>query len=513
MTGASRVLVSAQRLRGTLHAAVVTALFIQLVVLLAKVQHQWQSGMISFDGAIFVQAAHQISVGDLSPTSTLLGYPYWRSHFELFLWPLAFLVSPFPPVALFWAQAVAMVLAEYVGARWVLDAVTMSNASARARQLLAAAVVTITVALYCHNGSITDSIVGADFHLQAFATLFAVAAARDLWAGQRHRSWVWVALALSTGDVAGTYVAGVGVSALLHRGLRRHGLALVAVGAGWVAFIAVLGANRGSSLVDGYAHVLGRAVPPGLAGSLIVMIGLATAPWRPLRALAGVRHEIWMNLAPTGVIGAVHPWAIGVCGITVIANGLHVNRSFIALGFQNIPIYVFATVGSSLALHSLGAAALARQQDHVRIRAGTLSLAAMTAAFVVAVAWSQVPPRVRNVFPARPTTASEVQQALRYLPAEHPVIATWNVVGRVANREQVYVVGGGGARMTVRVAQPVFVLLVPRDGNQPVNDATLSIFRQQLLDLGASLVYAADAVQLYSWVPPRVPAEVVIPRQ
>src|SRR5207248_6135779 len=118
-----------------------------------------------------------------------------------------------------------------------------------------------------------------DFHLQPLATLFLLLAARDLWSGRSRRTWLWAAFALLTGEVAGTYLAGLGLSAgLAGRDTRRQGLALAGVGVAWVGLVSALGASQGSNLAGGYGYLAGRtSFPPGI-GFAYILLGVVRHP-------------------------------------------------------------------------------------------------------------------------------------------------------------------------------------------------------------------------------------------
>src|SRR6202021_2724980 len=77
-----------------------------------------------------------------------------------------------------------------------------------------------------------------DFHLNAFAALFLVLAARDAWKGRIVRAGIFSALLLLTGDTGGLYLAGLGLSVALGvKGYRRFGLIALVAGVGWVLLV------------------------------------------------------------------------------------------------------------------------------------------------------------------------------------------------------------------------------------------------------------------------------------
>ena len=53
-----------------------------------------------------------------------------------------------------------------------------------------------------------------DVHMEPFATLFTLCAARDLYRGQR-RMWFWLVLTLACGTAGASYAGALGLSAIL----------------------------------------------------------------------------------------------------------------------------------------------------------------------------------------------------------------------------------------------------------------------------------------------------------
>jgi len=100
------------RRRAAVRAVALLPLAVQFVVLLVRTGDRYQRFNLSIDFAIFHQAWHQIAQGNLSPDSTILGYPYWRAHFELVMWLLAPLHWIYNPgILLLWLQDAATVAA------------------------------------------------------------------------------------------------------------------------------------------------------------------------------------------------------------------------------------------------------------------------------------------------------------------------------------------------------------------------------------------------------------------
>jgi hypothetical protein len=119
-----------------------------------------------------------------------------------------------------------------------------------------------------------------DFHIQAVATLFALLLARDLWNGRSRRSLWFVAALLLCGNVAGTYLVGVGIFALLsvrRRDLRVPGIALAVGGLAASAIMTALGGAEGTLIGYNYAY-LAHVTPGTSSGTGAIVVGMVTHP-------------------------------------------------------------------------------------------------------------------------------------------------------------------------------------------------------------------------------------------
>ena len=169
--------------------------------------------VLTHDFVTYEQAFYLISHGHLDPFSTSLGHPFWQDHGSFLLWPLAFLDWLWPhPTTLLWLQDAAAAGAEAVAFLWVCEL-----ASIRARKIpehrAVWACVCLALILLVINPWVMWT-VSSDFHTEPLATLWLLAAARDLFAGRR-RAWIWLALALLTGDVGASCCGARGVSAII----------------------------------------------------------------------------------------------------------------------------------------------------------------------------------------------------------------------------------------------------------------------------------------------------------
>ena len=481
-----------------LRALGAVAFLVQLAVLIVRSQHQYAHFNESIDFAIFHQAWHQIAHGDLNPENTLFGYPYWRGHLEVIMWPLALLWWLHGSgVTLLWIQDLAMVAAEVVTYLWVLEAVARRPGR---RGLPSWTLAVGALVLLLANPWIYSSLT-QDFHFEALATLFVVAAARQLWKGRLLSGWILIAAAFLTGDVAGTYAAGVGLSLLLvGRPSRRVGAAVMVAGVGWTVFIAAIGANMGSAF-PWYAYLAGRpTLQPGVAGVLAVAGGILRHPSRPLRALRAQRRPIYENLAPAGVLGLLNPLAAGIMVVVLVENGLNSNVGFIRPGYQNLPVYLFGALGTVVGIEWLAR------------RRGLKIIAALLGLFLLgnAVWFTYRHSPSHLTYKTDGEVAAELKSASSRIAPDAEVIATFGVLGPFAGRRYIYPLAAPGASIPLR-ARTVVVVIAPTAGNQVLSRSVLLAVADTLRgQYHASPLHDGPNVFVFAWQPPPGMTSVVL---
>jgi hypothetical protein len=479
-------------------------LVFQLARLLLHTRHQYNRFNLSVDFAIFHQAWHQIAHGHVNPTLTSNpiwghGVPFWRSHFELMMWPLSLLywLNRNDGLTLLVIQDLAIVAAETIGIWWMI-------AVARTRRvpgaLSAAAVVGIAV-LAATNPWLYSS-AQQDFHFEALAACFAMAAAYHLWAGHKRLCWLFVALTLSCGDVAGIYIAGIGLAfACTTPRLRRPASWMLATGVAWVLFIGVIGANQGSPIGEyGYLAVH-QPISSGAGGAVAIVHGVLAHPSRPIARLNGSWLQIGRLLGPTGVLGLINPWTWGVIVLTLLVNVLNAVDTFREPVFQNFAVYLFATTGTGLLVVLVVGRRVGRT-----VLAGLLLVGALVSGL-----WFDTGHHQFLVYPATVESGLELQQVRNRTPGDAQVIATFGVVGRFAGRRSVYTFIQGGN--TVPIDQPVVVVvLAPTTGNQPTPPGVLSALRALFTkQLRARTIWSGPTVSAYEWRPGPGQRQLAIP--
>jgi hypothetical protein len=405
---------------------------------------------LGIDFAIYSQAFAEIGRGHLNPFSTILGYSYLHSHFELIMWPLALLYTVFrSSFILLVVQDVSLVGVGVVTFLWVSKLVVSRALSTRIA--VVALVGTLVLILLDPLVYFTAAL---DFHFEATVTFFAVFAAYDVWGGRTRRAFIWVAVCLLCGDIGGLYVLGVGVSAILaSRSTRRTGVVLLLVGLVWVGVISSIGANKGS-FTDGYAYLAGRAVlPAGFGGALALLGGIVTHPTRATHMLTSRASYIGQYLSPGGFIGLATPWGFGVPAVVLLTSTLQATTLFIGEPYQQFAVFPFVLFGSVSLLTYLASnrsrRPATRHHRPTALPSGWRWVAAVgavgVAASAVVYAERKLPeaPKANAAATFIPAgEAAVLRSVLSGTPSATQVIVSLPISGRFGERKYVYLYEG-----------------------------------------------------------------------
>ncbi len=479
---------------------------------------------LSTDAGIYRQAFFEIAHGHLNPYNTMLargatdyGAPFLQNHLELAMWPLSLIGLIYDhSITLLVIQDICAAGAVLVAYLWGLDILGERWHGSRRGGILVALLLLIT--LVANPWVYWASLI--NFHLQALAALFLLLAAREMWTRGRPRAWVWVIGVLACGDVAATYVVGLGISRLLAgRSARRQGAALVVIGASWLAIVAALHANLGSSLPSAYGYLSGsNTLPGGAAALLAIGVGIFRHPSAPARMIGQHATDLYRVLAGPGFIGIMSPEAAGVAVVVLLANVLNAG-GFLQpnISFQSFPAEMFIAVGGVFVLCWLW-----RRSRRVRILAGLLAVASLVQTLVIATAWT--PNLFASLLKINATTSNELAIVRSEVPASAEVVITPMIIGRFAARRWVYpflglrTIGSSPAlrmdlKEPVSARQVVFVVdekASPGIGSAPPNVVAFAV-RYLRDDLHARLVVDRDGIVVLSWRPPRGVRSITFP--
>jgi hypothetical protein len=460
---------------------------LQLVCFLAWSTLLYRRFALTFDFSMYYQAWFLIAHGNLDPMSTVAGHAFWRNHTELLMWPLALLYWVWPHgVTLLWLQDICVAGAEAVAFTWLCELAQKYRPGTDAAWLAAAGLV-----LLAANPWVWWA-VSFDFHAETLAILLAVLLARDLANGRR-RAWVWVAPLLACGDVAGTYIAGLGLGGVLaSRRSRLPGSVMACLGVAATLLITLVHGNIGSGGGLRRYDYLAAAGPLSARLSLTMLVkGMARHPLVAARTLWAKRVDLLANLAPGGLVGlgrlAMLPLVIVVLLATTLFQGLRFAEPI----FQNLPVYIFLPVGTVAVLGWL-------MRCHRRTALVLVSLAVVQTLGWAAVWLPRTPGQWLRVPGPAATTLARIEARI---PAAAELITSEGVMGRFAGRDDLRVLSAHGT-VPIDASQAWFVI-APTAGIEIQSTATAMAFIGELAGpLHATLVTHANGVWAFRWRPP-----------
>jgi hypothetical protein len=444
----------------------------------------------SFDFAQFMQSWTLIAHGHLNPYDTVHGFQFWRDHSEFLVWPLALLYWVWPHgVTLLWIQDVCVVGAEAVAFAWLCETAERHRPGRDGACLAAAGLVLLVINPW------TWWAVSWDFHTESLAIPFAALLLWDLANGRR-RAWVWVAPLLLCGDVAGTYLAGAGISTMIaSRGARLRGLIMTVMGVAAVLVITLVHGNIGSggAGLSRFDYLAGVAPAAGQLTISGLVKGIALHPGGVLSALWRKRLDIWAGLGPSGLLGIGYIWLLPITVVVVLANNLAPGLLFSTPSFQYLPLYVLMPVGTVAVLAWLAG----------RHRRTAIVLTGLIVA--QAIAWSAIwlprtPGQWLRVSAPAAATLARIQALI---PGSSEVVASQGVMGPLSGRTNIDPLFGTGL---VPVQGETWFVVAPLQGIETLNTGSaMALIGELAGPLHATLVVHAHGVWAFRW---RVPAGV-----
>jgi hypothetical protein len=482
------------------------ALFLQLVGMIVFTTVQYDRFALTIDFANYSQAWSAIAHGHLDPYSTLAGVRFLHNDLELLMWPLALFYWLYPhAVILLWLQACAIVGAELVVLAWAKDSVIRSGYG-RAQGVLILGFVTVLLVATPWSWFT----LGFDFHFEPFAALFALLAARDLWAGRYSHLVAWVPLTLMSCAAAGSlYVIAIGLAALVtKRGPRQIPVFVMLAGCLWLTFAAALGAMAFAgpdSLASSYGYLTGQ-----VTSHLSYSQALVSLVEHPLRALDMFRsHAGYVTgyVVSGGVIGLMSRWGLFPAAIVLLPSALNGNIIFIrfAAAFQSWPAVLFLIIGSVLALQRLSAG---NRRSSVVAVFGVMTLAVAVA--VAALTAPEIPFFFDRVSPA---AAAKLAALNERVPKGAELVVSQGIVGRFAIGRSAYFFPRAAEGYPVsRAGKPVWFILGATAGTSGGYVAeTLQAVLYLERSLHATPVSEGADIWAFEWTPPRGVTSIVLP--
>jgi hypothetical protein len=450
---------------------------------------------LTLDYSFYGQAWYLIAHGHLNPYSTTFPPSFWHNAFELVIWPLAPLWYLWPhTVTLLWVQDAATAGCEATLFIWMCEVTAKKMASGRLNAWGAIIPACGGVVLLATPWTIwIDSF---DFHPQSIDLLITLLAARAFWKGRVRRGWIYSLIALLCGSIGATYIAGLGISAVLAgRRWRRVGLVLIAGGLVWLLVLSRIGADHASGVYTDLAK--GSRLKK--LSTITVLKLIAEHPGRALSAMWKVRTDVYADVASGGFVGFFTPWTFGITSLVLLEGALTGDAGFIQPSVQNslpaILLVPFGTVVVVLAMAS------ARRRV---IRGLAVALAALAVANGVgwSIVWTH---RVaKQWLSVPPASAAVLQRTLAKIPSTDEVIASQGIMGSFSFRTWIYpLVTGPAANFAVH-SHTVWFVITPSVGIETETwIAAEAQVRQLVSEPGVQMVTDDDNVYVFKVHPTR----------
>lgn len=454
-------------------------LAVQFTALVLYSAYLYRHFDLTDDFGTYAQAWWLIGHGHVNPVDTIQVpmYSFWRSHFELAMWPIAMLGRVWPhAIQLLWLQDLAIVATEWFTMLWVARICVERFPTHRSLAAVAALGALVLNPWWYQAASF-------DVHFEVLGLPFVVWSAYSLWRGHTRTCLIVAGVALLFGDVVTISILCVALAGVMsHRVRRTVGLRtpllLGAASLVWIGLITLLGGNMGSGIVTNYGYLVG-AHPA--ASSASVLAKLVLHPWPALKQLFDRRAAMARVLASAGLLGVVAPWGLMVAIGTLGPAALNVNPAFLSptIAFQTIAVIPFVLVGTVMVLVWIG---LGRSQsgnepgrDRPLRARGSRSVGALGLASALAVlSLVQNVPLLSSLrsdwWKVNTPAAAVLRTALPMVPADAEAIISQGVIGRFANRRYLYPLLASPQAFPVHTREVVFVI-VPSQGLESISES------------------------------------------
>jgi hypothetical protein len=492
---------------------------VQFILLVLHSVYLWDHFDLTADFGQYSQAWQQIATGHLNPYDTTYawnyphyGYPFYQGDLELIMWPLSLLYwvwhSAFD---LLLVQDAALAGAGLVAYRWVLEHLENHAPDRRFALIVGGSVLAVLVLQPW-----TYWAASYDYHSEPLATFFLVLAGRDLWSGRR-RGWIWVGGVLLCGNVATSYVAALGVAALISGRRRwRMGLVLIGVGVVWLAVVGLLHSGKGAAL-EAYAYLDKKTtVNDSVGGIFTIVTGMVVHPniaGHVVRTRFGQLYNFVGGAGTVGIFSAVG----GALSVAVLLPSvLNSSPSFISDigGSQNFMAVVACAIGIAMLatwLTRQGSGRSPRWRTGLAVFAIVLAVGSVVETALFSAHFT--PLSGQTFAKVDDATAAQLAAVSAKIPNGAETIVSQGVVGRFAERHVFYPyfdVFADGQTVPV-YGKTVYVVLVPNQGIEqasvPGTEAAVAMMRR----LHARPLSARDGVYAFAWNVPKGQHTIVFP--
>jgi len=382
------------------------------------------------DFANFYQATYLIAHGHLYPYDTVFphnyphyGFPFLKSHGEVFTWALAPLIWLSPSgVALLVAQDLAIAGSQLLAALCI-HAILQKKG-------VVTEVITTLVFVFLNPWYYFAAFF--DFHLEPFALLFLTALIFSYIDGKRYLAAVLAILVASTGDVPATYLVGVGLGLfLISPRKNRSALFFAAFGLFVFVFDSLLHLNEASSLLSRYGYLAGNKAPLNVGSLLVGVLSHLNIAFETLR---GNAKYVAPFLGSGGVIGLLTPLGLAISAVVLMGPLLVPNATFLHDfdSFQVIAIEPALAISGALLIAWTG-----KNRERLLAKVAEAALWLSVVSAVVITYPNLLSAKDFNATVTR-GIATDLSRTLRKIPNTAEVIVANGVAGRFAARRLIY---------------------------------------------------------------------------
>ena len=511
-----------QKLHGPLRIAWYVGLgvfAVQFALLVTHSVYLWDHFDLTADFGQYSQAWQQIATGHLNPYDTTyawyyphFGYPFYQADLELIMWPLSLLYWVYPhAIDLLIVQDLALAGAGLVAYRWVLEHLQNHAPNRRFALVVSGCVLAVLVVQPW-----TYWAASYDYHSEPLATLFLVLAGRDLWSG-RKRGWIWVACVLLCGNVATSYVAALGVAALISGRRRwRMGLILIGIGAVWLGVVGLVHSGKGAALSQ-FAYLAKKTTLNDSIGGIFTLVtGIVVHPNIAGHVISSRFGQVYNYVGGAGTVGIFSAVGGVISLVVFLPSVLNSSPAFISDigGSQNFMAVVACAIGIAML-----ATWLTRQGEshgrRWRVGLAAVALVLCVGAVVETALFSaHFTPKSGQTFAAvDDATAAQLAYVTGRIPDGPETIVSQGVVGRFAQRHNFYPYFDAFADgQTVPLyGHTVYVVLVPRQGIEAATVPGTMAAVAMMRGLHAQQLSARDGVYAFAWHVPKGQYTIVFP--
>lgn len=442
---------------------------------------------VHVDFAMRSQAVNGILSGNWNPGYSIMGWTHLADHFDLSIYPLAYLTTLWPHMQ--WAfivQVTLLVIAEW-GVLKILDDFVMepwwppqiSRSSAAWSVLL----------MLCLNPFLIYG-VGSDLHMHMYGAVCGSVLTILFFLRAR---WLEVAVLVVATMMFGDYSAQLLIVTALsltwvkwNEPVSRRVAAAIAVAAlAWWVLMQHLGAGQGSEFPLHFGYLVGGN--HAHASLYSVMIGFVTHPWRAIGRFPSAAASLWGPISIGGIAGLLTPLSIptwlnlGETGAGMqswVGWPAPTPGAMAEMPWQLVPTLIFEPMLTVVALGWLIRRPGHRRPRLARSMTFILCILVFNAACWMAV-W--VPKLMATARATPPQTVQVLNSVLARIPTSNEVVSSIGPVGRFGSRKHLYLTLFGSSTTVIPLETKVVDFVITPVTGQESNEVDLPFLTSFLL--------------------------------